>query len=309
MRSCCIYYWDNGVGVKVDVQLIYECLIKQLNCDIFDFSYLNGDTEGYFSLYPNKKYDIGIFNQNFSVDLLHNNKINIYICNEEWLGLPDIENLQYFDYIIVKNNYAKELLKDLHKNIICLYFWSRDLYNSNYNNITDNKLLHFAGKSIQKNTECILNNEDIYIFDSTGRYSEVRSINYISSFISDIKLKHIFNTCNTHICPSLYEAHGHYMYEALLCNKNIIASKIPVWEEQIDPDYINFVDTSLSDDESYEFVDKDNKHKFPYRKSFFVNQNDLDKNLYNTNNKPPRKFIEDLFIKNQKGFFDFFKSI
>ena len=46
MRSCCVYIWDNGVGVKIDAQLIYECLIKQFDCDIFDFSYLHGDYAG-----------------------------------------------------------------------------------------------------------------------------------------------------------------------------------------------------------------------------------------------------------------------
>lgn len=312
MKSCCIYYWDNGVGVKIDAQLIKDCLSKDFLCKVFDFSFIENDFDNFFNTNIGDNFDIGIFIQNYDLNLLENNKINIYICNEEWLGNESLADLKYFDHIIVKSEFAKKQIQHLHKSIKCLYFWSRDLYNNS--NIVNDKILHFAGKSIQKNTECLLNNDDIIIFDSNARFKDVRYINYHTNYVSINKLEHIFNLCSTHVCPSLYEAHGHYMFEGMLCDKKIIASKIPVWEEQIDPDYLIFLDTkpSIIINEEYEFLNsnKDSESiKFPFRRGFIIDSSDLEEKIYSKKYKKPRKYLIDLFNSNKNNFLEFFKNI
>lgn len=307
MKTCCIYYWDNGVGVKVDVQLIKNCLSSKFLCKVFDFSFIENDHENFFNTNINSKFDIGIFNQNYDLSLLDNNRINVYICNEEWLGTESLEDLSSFDHIIVKSKFAKKQIEHLHKNVTCLYFWSRDLFDRN--NYLNSKVLHFAGKSIQKNTECLLNNEDIIIFDSNSRFKDVRNINYHTNYVSTNKLERIFNLCDTHVCPSLYEAHGHYMFEGLLCNKNVVASRLPVWEEQLDPNILSFVDVEEKEDPTYDFLSTENMDRFIFRKGYFVNIDQLDSLLFETPKERPRLFVENLFYSNQKAFINFFRSL
>ena len=314
MRTSCIYYWDNGVGVKVDASLIKECLDAEFDCSLFDFSISQNDNNNYFDYTPEVQYDIGIFIQNFQPNLLTRNKINVFIVNEEWLTCKEASSLSDFDYVIVKNKFAKKLLEGLHSNINVLYFWSRDLYDSHYNKYKNNNIIHFAGKSIQKNTECLLNNTNVHIFDSTGRYKDVRTEFYYTEYISDTKLSRVFNTSDTHICPSLYEAHGHYMFEGMLCDKKVIASKIPVWEEQIDPDYLIFLETKpgIIINEEYEFLNSNNDSestKFPFRRGFIVDSSDLEDKIASKNYKKPRKYLTNLFNTNKNNFLEFFKNI
>lgn len=312
MPSCRIYYWDNSVGVKVDADLIKDCLDSHFNCEIFDFSCSN---DAFFNYeIKNDQIDIGIFIQNYDITLLENNNKNVLIVNEEWLSFNESRELDLFDHIIVKSKYAKNILYDIHKSIELLYFWSRDLYSDYYSNFKNKNKLHFAGKSIQKNTESLISNTDIHIFDSSGRFKDVREEKYYHNFISDNKLQRVFNTCDTHICPSLYEAHGHYMFEGMLCNKTVIASKIPVWSEQIDPSYIVFVDidnVSVCNNE-YDFLSGENNNsttKYLWRRGFLINEDQLNSSIENSKCKKPRDYILDLFEKNKKTFLEFFKSI
>ena len=313
MPSCCIYYRSNGVGVQHDVTLIKECLDKSFDCDVFDFSYIQSSLQSNFNVPPLKKYDIGIWIQNYTTNFIDNNKINIFKPNEEWLALNSAKDVwNVFDHVIVKSKYAKDIISDLNKNIHTLYLWSRDLYSEEYKDYNDNITLHFAGKSIQKNTECVLNNEDVYIFDSTGRFKDVRTDSYCTEFLSEHKLKNIFNMSTTHVCPSLYEAHGHYMFEGMLCNKQVVASKLPVWEEQIDPDYITFVEpeyVTMNDDDFIFFNSKNGFTEYPYKRGFVVTSESVSNAIDMTCHKPPREYILDLFQKNKNNFLKFIKSL
>ena len=315
MPSCRIYYWDNGVGVKTDAALISECLSKKFECEIFDFSHSECN-ESYFNYTVEKKpVDVGIFIQNYYIDLLSDNKTNILIINEEWLAFEDLDGLKNFDHVIVKSEYAKKLLFEAHPSIHVLYFWSRDLYLDYYSGLKNNNVLHFAGKSMQKNTESVINNTDIHIFDSNGRFKDVRTEKYYYNFISDNMLQRVFNVCDTHICPSLYEAHGHYLFEALLCNKKVIASKCPVWEEIIDPEYLVFVETSncVINSPDHDWLNGEQSQgkftKHPFRRGFIVQSEAINAALENSKFKKPRKYILDLFSNNQKRFFDFFTNL
>lgn len=313
MKTCCIYYWDNGSGVGIDAELIHQCLNEEFECLVLDFSIDENQNQDLFDIQSTEKNDIGIFIQNYDNNLLHRNRINVYIVNEEWLSVSEINSFSDFDYIITKSDYGKKLLFDLHKNINTLYFWSRDLYNERFYNEQDDSILHLAGCSIQKNTEILLNEPSIHIFDRTARFKDVREENYYTKYISENKLNRLLSICNTHVCPSLYEAHGHYMYEGLLCDKNVIASNISPWNEQIDPDYINFVDIDnvIINSDDYDFLSGKSVDNtiHPLRRGFLVNRDELEEKIKNPTNKKPRKYIIDLFEKNKKQFLNFFTSL
>lgn len=308
MSRCRIYYWDNAAGVRRDSALIKECLDGIYDCDIFDFSPPVNEN---ISSLDSDLIDIGIFVQNWSLHLLERNKINICIPNEEWLTERELSELKLFDYVICKSKHSQNILKQ-YGNTEQLYFWSKDMRDDRIFGV-DTKV-HFAGKSIQKNTDILLDETDLTIIDSTERFRGRARGNYIDYYLSDDDLKFHLNNNNFHICPSLYEAHGHYMFEGMTCDKTIIATDLPVWTEQIDPDYIHFIEhgvvTGCRESSEYEFLNNDN---YPLREGYIIDPDilkDVEQWEYWKNNKlKPRKYILDLFEKNKKAFKKFLKSL
>ena len=310
MRRICVYYSANGSGVDVDADLIHTSLANKHKTDKFDFKHLDtGCSLTPFNLPPQGTYDIGIWIQDFDECMLDCNRVNVLVVNEEWL--QDTEKInKHFDCVIVKSDYARTVVEPALNNVVVLPFWSRDLWRPDYNN---NEISHalFNGQAIQKNMECVIDNTDIHIFDSSARYTETRDTNYHTQRLSTDKLSHIYNLCNTHICPSLYEAHGHYMYEALLCDKTVIATRLPQWEELVDQEHIHFIDVEreVQHNTDYEFL-RHSEH-YPFRRGFECSGEHLDE-LINDNTlqrKSPRAYIIDRFTKHKKQFVSFIQKL
>jgi len=280
-----VYYTDNGVGVSVDAFLIHQFLSKYYDCLLIN--------------QPNQhitpKSDIGIFIQSWDIKNLCYNKINILIPNEEWLISFKKQQLKNFDFVCCKSNYAHNLLKK-YCNAITLYFWSRDLFEKH--KISSNSIIHLKGKSIQKNTEIL---------------HDIKNLNILSGGNLSLQdLQEQMNKSSMHLCPSLYEGHGHYFYEALSCDKHVICSSIPVWKETIDPDYVDFLDIieQCRYKEEYEFLKESFAKHFLCRRGFFVDKDQLiEKIKYPKKIKPPRNYILDLFETNKRKFLAFIKSL
>jgi len=241
-----LYYWNNGVGVVNHARLI-KSLLYQYNVVSYDISIQNEYRKG----------DVGIFIQNISPEQINNNKKNIYIVCEEWLTDFELQYINQFDYIFVHSNYAKELLSMYHKNVINVGFFSLDRYF--FPNHTK-ELLHLKGKSIQKNHELVWDYKKyINIIDSNYKY------------LSENELIFELNNHDIHICCSLYEAWGHYLWEAMSCGKLVICSEIPVFKEYLDSNLVKFVPTEIicQYTKSFEFLNTD---KYKFRKGYFVDR-------------------------------------
>lgn len=255
--------------------------------------------------------DVGVWIQNYNINLLNNFKKNIFFINEEWAGSLELSNLHLFDYVICKSKYAKELLSS-YRDVIHLPFISTDYYDSSI--LRNHSILHFAGRSIQKNTELALNtSNNLTLIDPYNRYKVNNNINHINTYQSSNQISQLLNSHNIHICCSLYESWGHYLYEGLSTGSEIICSHIPVFREQLDPDLVHFIPTTESVDLNYQY-DLDNVNKtFPMRKSFRV-----DREIYiNTikyfkpkgSNKTRRFLFKQIIDKNSKSLVSFFKNI
>ena len=240
-----LYYWNNGVGVVNDT-LLLSSLLSTLFCDItrYDLSTTND--------YRNS--DIGIYIQNVDNNTLQYNKKNIFLANEEWITSYELNLFNNFECIITKSAYAKSLLDVYHKNVINTGFFSLDRYFFPKNT---NEILHFKGKSIQKNTELVKDLNCVNILDS--------SINYLS----DNDITYNLNNHDIHICCSLYEAWGHYLWEAMSCGKLVICSEIPVFKEYLNPELVKFIPTKNTYDYNteYEFL---NTKNYKLRKGYIV---------------------------------------
>ena len=210
-----VYYWNNGVGIVNDAILL-KTILKNYDIKLYDMS-INAIC---------RPSDLGIFIQNIWTEQIDKNKKNVYIVNEEWLNDEEKSCLNRFNYIFTKSSYAKSLLDPHHKNVINTGFFSLDRYFFPKNT---NEILHFKGKSIQKNTELVKGLNYVNTLDS--------NINYLS----DNDITYNLNNHDIHICCSLYEAWGHYLWEAMSCGKLIICSEIPVFKEYLDPNLVKFI--------------------------------------------------------------------
>ena len=242
---------------------------------------------------------MGIFIQNVWTNQLENNKQNIYFVCEEWMHKSEIEVVNKFDYIFVNSNYAKSLLDLYHKNVINTGFFSLDRHFFPKNT---NEILHFKGKSIQKNTELVNGLNHVKILDS--------NINYLS----DNDVTYNLNNHDIHICCSLYESWGHYLWEAMSCGKLVICSEIPVFKEYLDPELVKFIPIKdvCSHNINYEFL---NTNDYKLRKGYIVDEVKVKELLSNKNEllefqKKNKELIREHFLSiNEKNKQEFLKTI
>ena len=225
-----VYYWNNGVGIVNDAILL-KTILKNYDIKLYDMS-INTIS---------RPSDLGIFIQNIWTEQIDKNKKNVYIVNEEWLNDEEKSCLNRFNYIFTKSSYAKSLLDLYHKNVINTGFFSLDRHFFPKNT---NEILHFKGKSIQKNTELVNGLNHVKILDSNTNY------------LSDNDVTYNLNNHDIHICCSLYEAWGHYLWEAMSCGKLVICSEIPVFKEYLDPNLVKFIPIKdvCSHNMNYEFL-------------------------------------------------------
>ena len=294
--------YNNGVGIVTDAELLTS-LIK---------NYITVDVEMTFIDKFNKNnYDVGIWIQNFDINLLNCFKTNVFFINEEWAGINELSNLHLFDYVICKSEYAKNLLTP-YCTTMFFPFISKDYYDPSI--IKNNSTLHFAGRSIQKNTELVLSTTNkLTLIDPYNRYRVNNDIKHINTYQSSGQLSQLLNSHTSHICCSLYESWGHYLYEGLSTGAEIICSNIPTFKEQLDPDLVHFIPTIEKVDLKYDY-DADNiNKKFPLRKSFYVDTdiyNDTINCLNKKGSTEKRRFLfKHIMDTNSKLLINFFKNI
>ena len=283
-----VYYWNNGVGIVNDAILL-KTILKNYDIKLYDMS-INTIC---------RPSDLGIFIQNIWTEQIDKNKKNVYIVNEEWLNDEEKSCLNRFNYIFTKSSYAKSLLDPHHKNVINTGFFSLDRYFFPKNT---NEILHFKGKSIQKNTELVKDLNCVNILDS--------SINYLS----DNDITYNLNNHDIHICCSLYEAWGHYLWEAMSCGKLVICSEIPVFKEYLNLDLVKFIPIKdvCSHNMNYEFL---NTNDYKLRKGYIVDNTKVKELLNNKEEllefqKKNKELIREYFLYiNEKNKQKFLKTI
>lgn len=297
-----ILTYNNGVGIVTDAILLKKLIHDNISTNV-KVKFVGEDNL--------EISDIGIWIQNYDINLLNLYKKNVFFINEEWAGVNELSNLHLFDYVICKSNYAKKLLSSYH-NVIFIPFISIDYYDPSI--VRKHFNLHFAGRSIQKNTELVLSTtNNLTLIDPYNRYKVNEDVNHINTYQSKEQIIQLLNSHNIHICCSLYESWGHYLFEGLSTGAEIICSDIPVFKEQLDPDLVHFIPTVELNDLNYQYDSDNTNKKFPLRKSFYVNKEiyiDTLKNFVSKNTDVGRKLLfKHIINKNSKLLMHFFKNI
>lgn len=289
--------FNNYVGLATDV-----FILKDILCDA-NIVFLD-------NFNPSHKSDVGIWIQNYYGHFLENFKINVFYINEEWFDYP-IEDLKRFNYVICKSKYAYDMVKS-YCNAIYLPFVSKDLYNPNIERI--DQFLHFMGRSIQKNTELVLNQQNaITLIDPYNRYNPPPNFNHVNTYQTTEEITHLLNSHNIHICCSLYESWGHYLFEGLSTGAEIICSDIPVFREQLDTNLVHFIPTQEKIDMSYMYCSDNVNNLYTFRKAFFIDENYFREYIENFKpigkNEERRKLFKYIVDKNKNQLINFFNSI
>jgi hypothetical protein len=302
MVEICVLTYNNGVGIVTDAILLKDLIYNNISEQV-DFKFVGEQNL--------ETADVGIWIQNYDINLLNLFKKNIFFINEEWAGINELSNLHLFDYVVCKSNYAKKLLAP-YCNAICLPFISKDYYSPSIKQ--NHSTLHFAGRSIQKNTELILKqSHQITLIDPYSLHSPPNHFVHINKYQTQEELQVILNTHNIHLCTSLYESWGHYLYEGLSTGNEIICSDIPTFTENLDPDLVQFVPTKINLDYTYSFDKQNQNGGFPIRQSFHIEQQHLKDIIDNFKpigkNEERRKLFKNIINKNSDKLVEFFKNL
>lgn len=297
-----IQTYNNGVGIVTDAVLLKNLITAHISSDVI-IQYIDNPM---FT-----PADIGIWIQNYDPNKLHYFKQNIFFINEEWASINELHNFSKFTTVVCKSTYAYKLLSNYGSNLICLPFISPNYHNPNI--AITHSFLHFAGRSIQKNTELILQqNIPLTLIDPYKRYAVSNTINHINTYQTSPQINTLLNSHQTHICISLYESWGHYMFEGLSTGAEIICSDIPVFKEQLDPNLVTFIPSELKTTSNYMYDTDNIDHRFPVRKSFHITNEALSNTLnsFTPNNKRTEriKLFRNIVEKNAINLIQFFKS-
>lgn len=276
MESVNLIYYDNGVGLTKDAQILETCLK-----DKFEIIKTNA------SLNKSSNADINIFVQNLdrnTVIHLNKNKVNILIPNLEWMTTYCLDNIKKFDFILTKSEECKKILDQHHEHVIYTGFTSIDRYNPTIEKTR--KFLHFSGKSIQKYTELVVDvfnelNIPITIVDNTKRFTDKinSNITYIPYFVSEEESIKLFNSHNFHICISLAEGWGHYIHEAMSCKNVVIINDCSPENELITNDEIFLTKTSDPTTKTIMPLWFHLEPKYPFRKLNYTDKVDFINNI------------------------------
>jgi len=282
-KTACIYTSNTGVGLVSDVDLLQDLLVDYYDIDVVYFDHKFNTTTQF------KRYDLGIFIQCYSDEYSELNVKNIFIPNEEWLDVNTLPHLPKLDKIICKSTFARELLSPYNNNVVNTGFIS---YNKNIPHVQrKDTFLHLGGKSWQKGTEAVLktfnkNNLPLTFIHSNKNYDNLpkeENINFISDFVDSSKLDTILNENTIHVCPSVYEGWGHYVYEALSTGALVYVTKIPMFLEFLDPELVIFLNCTfqqLNPESDSLFLNKPRKNS-THQFGWVVDQDCLSENINN----------------------------
>ena len=220
--------YQNGYGLSKDMKLLDTKLKLLFNKDYqLDIKYCD-----YYD-HTIRNCDINIFFETISNIQLKKAKYNILIPNQEWFYQSWIDYLSNIDLILCKTQYATDIFKRYHKNVIYISWESEDLYNDKIEK-DYNKIIHICGKSTLKQTDRILDlwkdkyPELLVIYkpnkiDYQEKYKNKTNIRFINKKVDNDEFIKLINKYGIHICCSETEGYGHYIQESKGC-KNIVIS-------------------------------------------------------------------------------------
>ena len=208
----------NGVGLEQD----YYLLKSMFEAKGYEVKY-----QDYHRKTPQVfKCDIAVHLEVPRYELISLAPRNVLIPNPEWFFHSWLSKLRAFDEIWCKTDDTLQIFSKYHSNCIFTSFTCRDLFLPNIRK-TDN-FIHVQGKSVMKGTRQILNvfNSgecgNLYFCSKIDTTNNDHIIN--AGYLSGDDFHKLFNACLIHLCPSLYEGFGLYIWEAMSAGNVVLTT-------------------------------------------------------------------------------------
>lgn len=195
----------NGAGLERDAEIISEIL-----CDHEILISTHGKPITHSA-------DIHIFLEVVSNRVIGLKGKKILIPNPEWFRPEWKKYLHHFDAIFCKTKHAMDIFIPLHHNVIYSGFTSIDMMDESIERF-ESSMIHFPGKSKTKGTELLQRDfkYDVNIFSHPDRSVII----------------HKMNQYPIHLCPSVAEGWGHYIWEAFSVGAFVITTDAAPMNEQ-----------------------------------------------------------------------------
>lgn len=301
-----IFTYNNGSGIVADILLLQNLFINNVTKTA---KVIFTDACGWEA----QSGDLGVWVQNPRYDQLFRFKKNIWFINEEWVTDYDLSHINDFDYVVCKSKFGKNLLTPYRQDVLYIPFLSYDCYDPTI--IRTDRFLHLNGKAIQKNTELVMQQTvPLTVLDVTSRFEKIpNNINYITAFLNRNQVKSLLNTHAVHLCPSMYESWGHYLFEGLSTGAEIICSDIAAFSEHLDPNLVHMLPAVEGKNLDYWFDSDNNNNKLPLRKSYYIDPQLFADYIHNFkpkgNNRDRRQLYLDIMSRSEKLLTEFFLNL
>ena len=238
MKKINIMGLPNGVGISRDMDILSN-LLRSAGYEV--------DSHHMFRVKPEKfKYDLTIYLERLSPGTFEMGKLNAMIPNQEWFENEWIGILPMFDLIMAKTRFAERIFTKLGAKTDYISFTSEDRYIPDVKK-DDYHWLHIAGKSVQKQTETVIQTwaknpgfPALTIVQDPKFYkarATLKNVNFIIDHYPDPVLKIMQNSFAYHVCPSETEGFGHYIMEALSTKSFVITTNAEPMTELVTPEY------------------------------------------------------------------------
>ena len=221
-----------------------------------------------------RRIQITFFLEKIFPEFLLFSDTHILIPNQEWLRPDTVKAITPHSLIWCKTKYALRQLQHLNNNVSYLGFTSRDLNDSSIDPDFD-KYLHIAGQSGQKGTVSLMKtwakHPEWPVLTVISRNKDHKSITapniiFISSFLSEKRIKELINKHGVHICPSESEGFGHSIVEAMAVGAIVMTTNAPPMNELV----------SQEDQCLFQYRKKSKRH---YGEIFYVDECSIEKKM------------------------------
>ena len=223
-----IYTSLNGVGLEKDYMILKG---------IFESA---GHTVGMADYFQRRmrpdRADVAIHLEIPRFDLMSMAAVNYMMPNPEWFMSDWMRQVKRFDGILCKTHDCVNVFIGTGK-AIYTGFTSMDFYRPMKKS---KHLIHVQGKSDFKGTGEILQayqrNELPRLFLLSKKPHQTTNNVVNAGFLSDDDFIKLINCCMIHVCPSLYEGYGHYIWEAMSCGNVVITTDAAPMNEFVTDD-------------------------------------------------------------------------
>ena len=244
--------WDNGGGLRTDVEVLTD-LLSACGCEVL----FNGRStrsergawrsdglrvrvrHGVAAVTARRSYDVNLFLESIAPEFLPHARVNCLIPNPEWFRDENRPYLSQIDWVLCKSRSAVAAFQPLTPRTRYVGFRSPDRSDSHQRPDDDLLFLHASGSSRWKGTAAViavwrrhpdwprlhvLRSRTLYGGEAVEDLSPAPNIDVVTEWLDDAAWKRYQNACAVHLCPSEAEGFGHLILESMSCGAVVVTT-------------------------------------------------------------------------------------